>query len=473
AGDDSRLLESQIEPADVFLELQTFGTSHAFENLSQVQQHALSPDLPGDRERVEANRLAPAVQEPARTLRPWRSPTFERLRDAPTLKLAAPSVVDGSARSVLVGYVDFEQLAASLARVCDAESSVSVQDGAGTVLAGGGASLGAFRSVRRTVTGTTWTVEVRESVARVEAPLRALQKQILWFGALGLVLALVGGSLLASWIARPIARLEVAAKRMSAGDLAARSAVDGNDEIGRLGRAFDHMASEFQKLDSAKSAFAANVSHELRTPLTALRLSVENLLDGVRGPLGDEQRTTLTRVQRDLLRMSKLVDDLLELARLEAGVGTSKRETHELEGLVREAVEPWREIASSRAVRIELFGEGRARVDPALLRRALSNLVDNAVKFSPDGGAVEVEIRGANVTIRDEGPGVGEARVFERFVQGEQHGTKSSGLGLGLSIARQSLHMMGAKIEARDRKDGRNGAVFDVRLEAAHHDDPK
>ncbi len=464
---DSQLLEAQVEPPDVFLELQNIDAGPGFAVNSQVQQRALPADLENDRLRAQANTKGRAVQAPIETRLPWRSPKFETLRDVTTLAVSAPCLQGNVTRSVLVGYIDFKELRAALSRASGGESSVIVRDGAGNVLADTGSLAGELRSIRATIAGSDWSVEVSELRENIAAPLVALRKQIVGFGALGLLLALAAGSALASWISRPIARLESAAKRMAAGDLAARSGVDGSDEIGRLGQAFDTMAAGFERLDTAKSAFVGNVSHELRTPLTSMRLSIENLLAGVRGELSAEQRSTLTRVERDLKRLSSLVDDLLELARLESGAAATRCEPSELRAIATEALEPWRAIAAARDVRVEIDGEGRASVDPALLRRALSNLIDNAIKFSPDGGRVEIRVSPACVTIQDEGPGIEGEKVFERFVQGEQHGTKSGGVGIGLSIVRQALGMMGAEVTASARPDAKAGALFVVRLREA------
>lgn len=464
---DSQLLEAQVEPPDVFLELQNIDAGPGFAINSQVQQRALPADIENDRLRAMENARGRSVQEPIATRLPWRSPQFETLRDVTTLAVSAPCLQGNVTRGVLVGYVDFKELRAALSRAAGGESRVIVGDGEGNVLADTGNLAGESRSIRAPIAESGWSVEVSERREDIAAPLVALRKQIAGFGALGLLLALVAGSALASWISRPIARLESATKRMAAGDLAARSGVAGSDEIGRLGQAFDTMAAGFERLDTAKSAFVGNVSHELRTPLTSLRLSIENLLAGVRGELSAEQRSTLTRVERDLIRLSKLVDDLLELARLESGSATARCEPSELRAIAAEALVPWRAIAAARDVRVEIDGEGRACVDPALLRRALSNLIDNAIKFSPEGGRVDIRISPACVTIQDEGPGIEGEKVFERFVQGEQHGTKSGGVGIGLSIVRKALRMMGAEVAANVRPDGKPGALFVVRLRDA------
>ncbi len=264
---DSQLLEAQVEPPDVFLELQNIDAGPGFAVNSQVQQRALPADLENDRLRALANTKGRAVQEPIATRLPWRSPQLETLRDVTTLAVSAPCLQDGVTRGVLVGYVDFKELRAAISRASGGASRVIVRDSPGKVLADTGSLAGALRSIRATIAGSDWSVEVSERREDIAAPLVALRKQIAGFGALGLLLALAAGSVLAARIARPIARLESAAKRMGAGDLAARSGVDGGDEIGRLGLAFDTMAAGFERLDTAKSAFVGNVSHELRTPL--------------------------------------------------------------------------------------------------------------------------------------------------------------------------------------------------------------
>src|SRR5688572_1837697 len=204
----SRLLEAQVEPPDVFLELQSFDTAFEVNVNSQVQQRALGPDSEADRRRALSNALDLAVQAPLATKRPWRSEKFERLRDAATLAVSAPNLIGDEVRGVLVGYIDFRELRASLERAGAQKCRIVVRDGAGNVLADAGEVVPDPRSTERDIAGTPWRVEVRESRARIAGPLDALERQLLAWAGLGIALALAAGALLASRIARPVAQLE-------------------------------------------------------------------------------------------------------------------------------------------------------------------------------------------------------------------------------------------------------------------------
>ncbi len=313
-----------------------------------------------------------------------------------------------------------------------------------------------------------WSVRVEEPLARVMAPYRKLQAEALRWALFALVLAILASLGLAAGIARPLRRLRGAAEGMRHGELSRRSGVAGADEIGRLGEAFDAMASSLERLDRAKSDFVANVSHELRTPLTSLRLSVENLLGGVVGPLDPRQRAPLERIERDLERLARLVDDLLELARLEAGAGRPRKVDLDLGDLARAAIEAWSENAERKRITLTIEGAGRARADAAMMQRVLANLLDNAIKFAPEGSRVIVRLAPDEFRVADDGPGVGAdeqaERVFERFVQGRSDGVKNPGAGLGLAIVKKLVELHGGEVSLSATHPDGTGATFVVRL---------
>jgi len=220
------------------------------------------------------------------------------------------------------------------------------------------------------------------------------------------------------------------------------------------------MAAALEQLDDAKSDFIANVSHELRTPLTSMRLSLANLTDGVAGPLEDRQAVALHRIQSDAERLIKLVDDLLAMARLEAGVEHVASIELDLAELARAVASSLESLASERDVRIVVTGDGRALADSSMLTRVLTNLVDNAIKFSPDGGQVSVEVGDDVLCVRDQGPGLESETMFERFRQGDAEGVKNRGAGLGLSIVKKLVELCGGTITATNDA----GACFTVKL---------
>jgi signal transduction histidine kinase len=248
-----------------------------------------------------------------------------------------------------------------------------------------------------------------------------------------------------------VTQLTRAAESMAKGDYSVRARIDRADEIGRLAATFDRMADAVQTLDNAKSEFVRTVSHEQRTPLTSIKLSIANLADGVGGP------TTFARVRNDLDRLIRLVNDLLDLARLNAG-DPLRRVSLDLGFLLSSAAASLEPIAAARNVTIAIDRQpAPATADQARLTQVATNLLDNAIKFSPTGGTIRVTMGPETFSVTDEGPGVPperRQRIFEPF---------SDGGGLGLTIARRMLDLHGGTIALA----GDTGSTFVVTLPAA------
>lgn len=278
---------------------------------------------------------------------------------------------------------------------------------------------------------------------RVLAPL--FDWRFLWLLPLGGVLCWV----LAWRLSLPVRRLERAVERFGAGDLTARAAIEGADEFQKLGLAFNTMAARMQSLVEAQRRLLADVSHELRSPLTRLNLAVELARKA--------PEASLDRIEREAARLNELVGEVLDLSRAEANPA---RERVELHGLAARLVEDARVEAEPRAVRMELRAEECAVTgDPELLRRAVENVLRNAVRFAPEGSAVEIAVSAQGVVrIRDHGPGVPEAelgRLFEPFYRVERDRDRASGgAGLGLAIARRAVELHGGTIAAENAGPG-------------------
>jgi signal transduction histidine kinase len=202
--------------------------------------------------------------------------------------------------------------------------------------------------------------------------------------------------------------------------------------------------------------FMADAAHELRTPITILRTRAEVALGQERDAGADA--ATLRAIERETERLSALVGDLLTLARADAGERPMTRESVYLDDLAVEAVETIRTLADRHQVTVQMqsFEEARIAGDPVLVRRLLLILLDNAVKFTPEGGRVDVDVVASDgrrtVVIADTGPGIAPEtlpRVFERFFRGEHARRDTEGSGLGLAIARWITDAHGAKIEIR------------------------
>ena len=284
---------------------------------------------------------------------------------------------------------------------------------------------------------------------RAEAPLVLV-------GLVSGVLALAIVQVLARGMTSPLREMVAAAQAMSRGDYSRRVTATSRDEVGELARAFNAMSAELAEVDRQRRDLIANVSHELRTPITALRAILENLVDGVEPPDESTLRTMTSQVER----LGGLVDQLLDLSRLEAGVVPLNLSEFAVEALLRRAAEESQIAAERRDARnvrlsvsvdpsgLELDG------DAERVRQVVANLLDNAIRHSPDGGAVLLDARGENGTVRitvtDEGPGIPEReaqRVFERFYRADAaRASADGGTGLGLAIARWIVDLHGGEI---------------------------
>ncbi|MCK8438148.1 HAMP domain-containing histidine kinase [Streptomyces sp. D2-8] len=273
-------------------------------------------------------------------------------------------------------------------------------------------------------------------------------------------------------LTRPLRQLNDMASKFSDGDLTARSPVTGPPETQTLARTLNQGAERLDTLIAAQRIFVADASHQLRTPLTALRLSLDNIADGV-----DDEfvREDVEQATAEVVRMSRLVSGLLVLARAEAKVTAA--EPLPLMDIVRERLAVWRPAADERGVTIALGGsaDGRPSVlsSPGHLDQMLDNVLSNALEVSPDGGTitVRVEPRGdvVGVSVLDEGPGMSDAeksRAFDRFWRG-QGLTGKSGSGLGLAVVKQLATDDGGTVALTDAPQG-SGLCVTITLRASH-----
>jgi signal transduction histidine kinase len=275
-------------------------------------------------------------------------------------------------------------------------------------------------------------------------------------GVLAGAVAVVIVWFLARGMTSPLREMAVAADAMTKGDYTRRVTATSHDEVGALARAFNEMAAELAETDRVRRDLVANVSHELRTPITALQAKLENLLDGVEAP----DRATFDVMLTQVERLGRLVQQLLDLSKLEAGVVPLERAAFPVEPLLEHAVREQRlnEPAVDVAVRVEpanLTADG----DPERVHQVVANLLENAVRFTPQGGTVEVRAcrspQGVVIEVLDEGPGIPDAeqgRVFERFYRADAaRSSRQGGAGLGLAIARWIVDLHGGDIHPERR----------------------
>jgi two-component system, OmpR family, sensor histidine kinase ChvG len=281
---------------------------------------------------------------------------------------------------------------------------------------------------------------------------------------------------LARTIALPLRRLARAAHRVRLGrarEVDVPTLPARRDEIGLLARALHDMSQSLRQRIDGTEAFAADVTHELKNPLASLRSAVDSL-DKVDDPA--LRRQLLDVVRHDVVRLDRLIVDIAEVSRLDAELSRARFDRVDLGELVEGLLALWEPRAAERDVRIA-FARPRVATavvmgDEGRLVRAIDNLVDNAISFSPPGGLVEVAAAhvGGEVmlSVEDEGPGVPEAareEIFQRFhsmrPEGEGFGQHS---GLGLAIARATVQGHDGKLTVGSRRDGRSGARFVMRF---------
>ncbi len=287
--------------------------------------------------------------------------------------------------------------------------------------------------------------------------------------AAGSASAAVGaGLVLARSIARSIRRVRDSSQQLAAGDLSARAPAGGATEIAELAASFNSMAASIEQLFDARRELVAWASHDLRTPIAAMQAMLEAIEDGLVEP--EHYLPTL----RDEVRMlSILVEDLFELARIDAGVLTLELQQTPVSGLVESALRQLGPEASSRriALRSHLADDSTAPIAPAKIERVLFNLLTNALRHTPSDGsvAVHVERRDHEVLVRVEDTGEGlppeaPARMFDRFWRADR-ARSGGGTGLGLAIARGLVEAHGGTIWAENRPEG--GARVSFTLPAA------
>ena len=316
----------------------------------------------------------------------------------------------------------------------------------------------------------------RGSLGRISATLGFLQSVWWQFLLAGIVAGLIS-LLIARWLARgmtqPLRDMAAAVRRMEVGDYTARVETRSRDEVGQLATAFNRMSAELELLERSRRDLVANVSHELKTPITAIRAHLENLADGIEQPDRETMQVMLNQTER----LGRLVDQLLDLSKLESGEVALQIEPMPLAPVIDQVLS---EFSVGRAVTdVELDAQVPddllVEADRERIHQVVFNLVDNAVRFTPPGGAVTIrawrEDDRVGVEVSDTGVGVAPehlSRLFERFYRADPARSRDDGggTGIGLAIARSIVEGHGGRIVATS-EPGR-GATFTFDLPAAH-----
>ena len=307
--------------------------------------------------------------------------------------------------------------------------------------------------------GPDAAVQVARPLTEVDESLRRIGLVLLLIAAGGIVIAAGLGLVVARAALSPVRRLTETVEHVSeTQDLSERIDVSGNDELSRLAASFNGMLGALEESTRAQRQLVADASHELRTPLTSVRTNIE-VLAGDRMLPPEDRARLLSDVVEQLGEMTTLIAELIELARAEQM--TVEPEDIRLDLLVENAVERARRNRPEVVYTLDLEPATVSGV-PATIERAVGNLLDNAAKWSPSGGQVEVVLREGQLTVRDHGPGIAEEDlpyVFDRFYRARA-ARGMPGSGLGLAIVRQVAESHGGDVVAERAEGGGTRMVF-------------
>jgi len=330
-----------------------------------------------------------------------------------------------------------------------------------------------------TADGRTWSLVILRSLRPQRELLEQIRLTFAWLIPLSVLLAGIGGYFLARKSLEPVAAMGAQAERISAANLHERLAVkNASDELGRLARTFNDLLDRLDQSFERQRRFISDASHELRTPISILRGEAEVALSQPERS-SEEYRESLAVLQQEAERLGSIVEDLFTLTRADAGEYRLSRSDFYLDELAADCVRAARALAQAKNIVLAAADTPRempVRADEELLRRMILNLLDNAIKYTPEGGKVSVActiaVDGYDLSITDSGPGVPadlQSRIFERFFRVDRARARTArdgGAGLGLSIARWIAEAHDGRIDLV-RSDA-TGSVFKVHLPVPH-----
>ncbi|MCC3771552.1 cell wall metabolism sensor histidine kinase WalK [Streptomyces sp. UNOC14_S4] len=315
-----------------------------------------------------------------------------------------------------------------------------------------------------------YAVSIAQPSSDIDKPLNKLALVLVFTAGIGVLGAATAGLGIARAGLRPVDRLTEAAEHIArTEDLAVRIPAEGDDEIARLSRSFNSMTAALASSRDRQQQLIADAGHELRTPLTSLRTNIDLLVrseETGRAIPPEDRKALLASVKAQMTELAALIGDLQELSRPDAAPDSGPVQVIALHEAAGRAVERarLRGVGLTFDVRLDPWF---VRAEPASLERALVNLLDNAVKFSPPGGTVEVTLANGELTVRDHGPGIPEdelPHVFDRFWRSPS-ARSLPGSGLGLSIVARTVRGAGGEVSLRAAQGG--GTAASVHLPGA------
>ena len=313
-----------------------------------------------------------------------------------------------------------------------------------------------------TIPGNGFALQIARSLGEVNHTLHRVTIYLILIALGGILVAAALGLAVSRAALAPVRRLTETTEHVTeTGDLSERIETTGHDELSRLATSFNTMLGALEESSRAQRQLVADASHELRTPLTSLRTNIE-VLAGERTLAPEDRERLLNDVVEQLGEMTSLIAELIELARAEQH--PEKPEDVRLDLLARTAVERARRNRPNVTFTTD-FEESMVHGAPSTIERAVANLLDNAAKWSPEGGEVEIGVHGGEVTVRDHGPGIADQDlpyVFDRFYRASS-ARGLPGSGLGLAIVKQVADAHGGQVVAEAAEGG--GTRLRLRLD--------
>ncbi len=308
-------------------------------------------------------------------------------------------------------------------------------------------------------------VSLQETLADFSS---ALGPPLLQAGLVGIIFAVILAALISRTIAKPLQRVAHAATDVAKGDYGVHVPVSGPPEVRQVAESFNQMTAEVRAAHQAQRDFLGNVSHDLKTPLTSIQGYSQAIIDGA----AKDPKNAAQIIYEEAGRLNRMVVELTDLVRLEAGRLSMKSEAIDMAQLTDAVVQSLTVVAEKQGITLESHTQAMPHIagDGDRLAQVLTNLVSNAIKFTPEGGKVQVvaqfKNQGVNLTVRDTGMGIPPddlPRVFERFYQVDKARGPSRGTGLGLAITQEIIEAHGGTINVYS--EGRNrGTTFRIWL---------
>ncbi len=308
-------------------------------------------------------------------------------------------------------------------------------------------------------TDTIGAVIISQSLQDIIEKTQAATKNYLLIFSIITAIIVILSYYLTNHISRPIDELRRASLQIAGGDYKTRVLPKGNNEITELAETFNIMSRRLQNVDKQRNQFVSNASHELKTPLASIKLFVESLIYQDSELSQEVMRDFLKEIDNEVDRLTNLVNDMLYLTKIDAETDIIDVENVDIGNLISQILVMLQPIAAKKNIELEMeqISEAYAECNPVMIRQAISNLVDNAVKYTNDGGNVKVSVdtddTSVYIKVKDNGVGIAKEHIqhlFDRFYRVDKARSRSSGgTGLGLDIANTIAVIHGGKIEVR------------------------